>query len=160
MSGQTQFITLGIGEEVFAIPIAEVQEILDLRPVSRLPHAPASLVGLIDVRGGSVPVMDLRALLGLSPIDPGPGTRILVLEVALPTQRLRLGLIVDQVFEVTGLDDAPVDARPEIGRRWRSDCITGIGRRRGSFVILLDVARLILADSAVLSAADGLTLAA
>jgi purine-binding chemotaxis protein CheW len=111
MSEHTQYITLGIGEESFAIPIAHVQEILDLRPIARLPHAPACLVGLIDVRGQSVPVMDLRALLSLGPVEPGPGTRILVLEVMLPRGPLRLGLVVDRVFEVCELDNDTVDAR-------------------------------------------------
>ena len=155
MSEQQQYITLGIGEESFAIPIAHVQEILDLRPIARLPHAPACLVGLIDVRGQSVPVMDLRELLSLAPVEPGPGTRILVLEVVLASGPLRLGLVVDRVFEVCELDADTVDARPEIGRPWGSDCVAGIGRRSGGFVILLEVTRLIANDSALLAGMVG-----
>lgn len=157
MSKQQQYITLGIGEESFAIPIAHVQEILDLRPIARLPHAPHGLIGLIDVREQSMPVMDLRAMLGLPAMAAAPDTRILVLQLELEGRALRLGLVVDRVFEVTALDTASLDARPEIGRRWRSDCIAGIGRRRGGFVILLDVHRLIGEDGALMAEAETLS---
>lgn len=160
MSEQHQYITLGIGEESFAIPIAHVQEILDLRPIARLPHAPPGLIGLIDVREQSMPVMDLRAMLGLPPVAPAPDTRILVLQLVLESRALRLGLVVDRVFEVTALDTASLDSRPEIGRRWRSDCIAGIGRRLGGFVILLDVHRLIDEDGAVMAEVETLSEAA
>ncbi len=145
MSGQEQFITLGVGPEVFAIPIAHVQEILDLRPIARLPQAPPGLLGVTDLRGQSVAVVDLRALLGEPPAETGEGTRILVLELDVGGRALRLGLLVDSVFEVTALDDQ-AEPPPEIGRPWASSCIRGVGRRAGSFVIVLDVARLIGAD--------------
>lgn len=143
MSGQDQFITLGIEDEVFAIPIAQVQEILDLRPIARLPQAPHGLLGMTDLRGQSLAVVDLRALLGEPPAEPGEGTRILVLELDLRARRLRLGLLVDRVFEVTGLDDGRAEPPPDIGRPWASECIRGVGRRAGGFVIVLDMPRLI-----------------
>jgi purine-binding chemotaxis protein CheW len=143
MSGPEQFITLGVGAEVFAIPIAHVQEILDLRPIARLPQAPHGLLGMTDLRGQSVAVVDLRALLGEPPGETGEGTRILVLELDLGGRRLRLGLMVDRVFEVTGLDDDRAEPPPDIGRPWASDCIRGVGRRAGGFVIVLDIPRLI-----------------
>lgn len=157
MSEHQQYITLGIGEESFAIPILHVQEILDLRPIARLPHAPHGLVGLIDVREQSMPVMDLRAMLGLPSVTAAADTRILVLQLEMEHRALRLGLVVDRVFEVTALDTASLDARPEIGRRWSSDCIAGIGRRRGGFVILLDVHRLIGEDGALMAGVETLS---
>lgn len=143
MSGHDQYITLGVGEEVFAIPVAQVQEILDLRAIARLPHAPPELLGLTDVRGESVAVMELRALLGLAPAETGPGSRILVLELDMAGRRLRMGFLVERVFEVTSLDHDRAEPAPDIGRPWSSDGIRGIGRRAGGFVIVLDVPRLI-----------------
>ena len=61
----TQFVTLGIDREIFAVPVETVLEILDMRELFRMPDAPAWLAGLIDVRGRSVPVIDLRVKLGL-----------------------------------------------------------------------------------------------
>lgn len=155
MADHGQYITLGVGEEVFAIPVAHVQEILDLRPIAQLPHAPVSLLGLIDVRGQSVPVVDLRSMLGLPAVQTSQGTRILVLELTLSGRPLRLGLVVDRVFEVASLDEDRSEPAPEIGRPWRSDCIRGIGRRAGGFVIVLDIARLIGTEApSVLSVAE------
>ncbi|NGM20720.1 chemotaxis protein CheW [Roseomonas stagni] len=160
MAEHDQFVTLGAADEVFAIPVCQVQEILDLRPIARLPHTPSSFLGLTDVRGHSVPVVDLRSLLGLMPTEPSLGTRILVLELDLAGRRLRIGLLVDRVFEVTGLDAAQAEPAPDIGRRWQSDCIRGIGRRAGGFVVILDMPRLMGADEGAAMLLDDTALAA
>ncbi|WP_439816761.1 chemotaxis protein CheW [Zavarzinia sp. CC-PAN008] len=146
MADLTQYVTLGVDTDVFAIPVAQVQEILDLRPMSRLPHAPSYVRGLIDVRGTSVPVIDLRARLGLAPAEATAATRILVLQVPAGERVLVLGLIADSVFEVTALDDGRLEPPPEIGSRWRPEIMVGLGRRGAAFVVVLDVARLMAAD--------------
>lgn len=146
MAREDQYVTLGVDREVFAIPVGSVQEILDMREVSRLPHAPAYLLGIIDVRGRSVPVIDLRAKLGLPTVPTTPSTRILVLEVPIDGRALVLGLVTDRVFEVTSLDSEQIEPPPEIGGRWRSEYIVGVGRRREAFVIVFDVVRLFAAD--------------
>jgi purine-binding chemotaxis protein CheW len=150
MTEAMQYVTLGIERDVFGIAVESVQEILDMREVSRLPHAPASLLGLIDVRGRAVPVMDLRRKLGLPPAATTPHTRILVLEVAVGGRELVLGLVADRVFEVTGLDQDGLAPPPEIGNAWRADCLRGVGRRGDAFVIVLDLARLFAGDELAL----------
>lgn len=154
MTDDTQYVTLGIDREVFAIPVARVQEILDLCPISRLPHAPPYLLGMIDVRGRGVPVIDLRAKLGLFTAEATSSTRILVLEVTVGGKDLVLGLLADRVFEVTALDGGTLDPAPEIGVRWRSEYIVGVGRRGNAFVVVFDLSRLFAAeDLPLLSAA-------
>jgi purine-binding chemotaxis protein CheW len=137
-----QFVTLGIDREVFAVPVEAVVEILDMRPMFRLPEAPAYLAGLIDVRGRSVPVIDLRVKLGLPTAAATETTRILVLEITIAGRPLALGLIADRVFEVMALDVREVEAPPDIGVRWRSDYIRGVGRRDGGFVIIFNLPHL------------------
>ena len=148
IKADTQFVTMGIDREVFAINVDAVREILDARQISRLPNAPAALLGLIDVRGRAVPVMDLRVKLGLPPAAATEHTRIVVLDVQLDNRSLLLGLLADRVFEVTGLTDATPP--PEIGVRWRSEYIQGIGRRGQDFVIVFDLAHLLTADDVAL----------
>ncbi|WP_372395441.1 chemotaxis protein CheW [Azospirillum sp. HJ39] len=145
-----QYVTIGIDREVFAIEVGIVREILDMQPVTRLPHAPPSLVGMIDVRGQGVPTVDLRIKLGLPAVQTTPHTRILVLDVPLEGQPLRIGVVADRVFEVTALDGHALEAPPQVGGRWRSDCIQAIGRANGTFVIVFDIARLFAGDDAVL----------
>jgi purine-binding chemotaxis protein CheW len=145
-----QFVTLGIENEVYAVPVATVVEILDTRPVFRIPETPAYLAGLIDVRGRGVPVIDLRIKLGLSATTMTENTRILVLEVPVAGRQIVLGLIADRVFEVMPLDLRQLEAPPDIGVAWRSDYIRGVGRRGKGFVIVFDLAKLFSTDEAAI----------
>ena len=147
------FVTIGIDREVFAVPVETVLEILAMRPVFRIPEAPAHLKGLIDVRGRAVAVIDLRTKLGLPPVDADENTRIVVLDVVVQGRRLALGLVADRVFEVMTLDNKQIEQPPDIGMRWHSDYIRGIGRRLDSFVVVLDLERLFSTDAAAFMAA-------
>lgn len=147
-----KFVTLGVDREIFAVGVDAVREILDPRPMAALPHAPAFLSGIIDVRGQAVPVLDLRQKLGLPPAPLTEHSRIVVIEVALPGRELVLGLLTDRVFEVTELDDDSAGDAPDIGVRWRSDYIRAIGRRQGRFVIVFELARLFGSEEAALLA--------
>lgn len=146
MSTNSQFVTLGIDGEIFAVPVERVHEILDLQPVSRLPHAPSYLIGMVDVRGRTVPVIDLRIRLGLPQAPATEHTRIMVLEVSIGDRDLMVGLMADRVFEVTSLDGHGLDRPPEIGVRWKSEYIAGVGRRGEQFVIVLDLSHLLASE--------------
>jgi purine-binding chemotaxis protein CheW len=136
-------VILGCGEELFALPVARVQEILDLCPITRLPHAPPHLLGLIDVRGESVAVADLRRLLGQTPAPDSSATRIIVLWLALPDTRRMVALKTDRVIEVADLDPGGLDPVPEKGMfNWDDRLIAGIGRRNGRFIAVLDLERM------------------
>lgn len=143
-----QFVTLGIDREVFAVPVETVLEILDIRPTFRLPEAPAYLIGLIDVRGRAVPVIDLRTKLGLPSAGATESTRILVLDVNVAGRSLVLGLVADRVFEVAAFNARQIEPPPDIGLNWRSDYIRGVSRRNDGFVIIFDLARLFSAEEA------------
>ncbi|MGY2053237.1 chemotaxis protein CheW [Methylobacterium sp. JK268] len=153
MSSVWQYLTLGLDQETFGINIEHVQEILDYRPVSALPHAPAFLVGMIDVRGQSYPVVDLRTKLGLPPAAPTPATRIILLHVPVDGRSLPVGFVADRVFEVTELDGTDLEAAPEVGGRWRSRYIAGIGRKGSAFVVVFDLAGLMTDDARLLPTA-------
>jgi purine-binding chemotaxis protein CheW len=142
----TQFVMLGIDREVFAVPVDAVLEILDMRELFRVPDAPAHLAGLIDVRGRSVPVIDLRVKLGLPTAAVTEGTRIMVLEIPLAGRQLVLGLVADRVYEVASLDDGRLEPPPDIGTKWRSDYIRGVGRRGEHFVVIFDLGCLFASD--------------
>lgn len=142
----TQYVTLGIDREVFAVAVDKVREILDICPVSRVPNAPPFMLGVIDVRGRPVPVIDLRLRFGLSPVEKTENTRIVVIEVEVGSQALMMGLMADRVYEVTSLDEHGISPPPDIGVRWRSDYIQGVGRRGDAFVIIVDLGRLFSTD--------------
>ena len=153
-TGDAQFVTLGLGAEVFAVPVEYVREILDYAPPSALPEGPAYLLGLTDVRGRATPTLDLRIKLGLPAAAPTLATRILVLDVPVEGRQLSLGLVADRVIEVTAFSVEEIEPAPDIGVRWRSDYMRGVVRRDTGFVVLFDLARLLTSqDTAILDVA-------
>jgi purine-binding chemotaxis protein CheW len=143
MAERAQYVTLGVADDLFAAPVEKVQEILDMRPIARLPQTPETLLGMIDVRGQGIPVVDLRLTLGLPAAPDTENTRIIVLALAGQDADQRLGLRADRVFEVTILDDDALDPPPAVSGNWSGHCIAGIGRRNGRFVTVLDLERLL-----------------
>ncbi|MDQ1158206.1 purine-binding chemotaxis protein CheW [Sphingomonas sp. SORGH_AS 950] len=145
--GDIQVVVFGLGDEEFALPVTAVREILDHRPAYRVPAAPEWFLGLTDVRGLSVPMVDLRSRLGLPPVEPTLTTRILVVDMTgAGGAPLALGLVVDRVLDVSTFAADSVEGSPDIGGRWRSQQIEAILRRGAGFVALLDPARLFGAD--------------
>lgn len=136
------YVTLGVGDDVFAVDVGYVRQILDNQPVSGLPQAPSFLVGMIDVRGCTVPVVSLRRKLGFADTTVTDRSRILVLEVPIQDKTLALGLLCDRVFDVAEFSAQGLEAAPEIGIGWKSEYIKAVGRWRGRFVIIFDMERL------------------
>ena len=146
--GDIQVVVFGLGEEEFALPVTTVREILDHRNAYRVPHAPDWFLGLTDVRGASVPMVDLRVRLGMVPAAVTLTTRILVVDMpgggnGAP---IALGLVVDRVLDVSTFTADAIEGSPELGGRWRSQQIEAILRRGAGFVALLDPVRLFAAD--------------
>jgi len=140
------YVTLGVGDEIFAVDVAIVREILAYRTVVHLPNAPPLLVGVIDVRGCTVPVIALRLKLGLPAVSITDDTRILVLEIDVEGRQLVVGLLADRVFEVAEFEIDGLEAAPDVGVRWKSEYIRGIGRLRGEFVIIFDMEHLLSSE--------------
>ncbi|MDO1580504.1 chemotaxis protein CheW [Rhizobium oryzicola] len=141
-STEAQFVTFSLGDEIFAVPVEVVREILDHEEPFKIPHGPDYLLGLRDVRGQGVPVIDLRIRLGMTRTEKTPHTRILVLDVPVESRMLALGLVADRVYEVVPFMKTQIETAPDIGVRWRSDYIAGVVRRESGFVVIIDLARL------------------
>lgn len=139
---ESQYVTFSLENECFAVPVEVVREILDHEDPFRIPHGPDYLLGLRDVRGHGVPVIDLRLRLGMSQTKKTPHTRILVIDVPIDGRPLSLGLVADRVFEVISFRNDAIEAAPDIGIRWQSDYIAGVVRRSGDFVVIVNLVRL------------------
>jgi purine-binding chemotaxis protein CheW len=150
-STHTQYVTFSLGEEVFAVPVDVVREILDHEDAFKIPHGPDYLLGLRDVRGQGVPVIDLRLRLGMSKTIKTSHTRILVLDIPLGEKALALGLVADKVFEVTPFSLDQIETAPDIGISWNSSYIAGVVRREGDFVVIIDLAQLFSGEASDLA---------
>ena len=142
MAETAQYLTLGLDGETFGIEIRNVREILDMRPISKLPHAPNFLLGMIDVRGTSYPIVDLRIKLDLPSVSATEATRIIILDVPVDERLVGVGFVADRVFEVTGIDESQIEQPPVVGGRWKSDYLAGIGKKGDGFVAIFDLAKL------------------
>ena len=143
------YVTLGVGTDVFAVDVCYVREILDCQPMANLPQAPAFLVGMIDVRGRAVPVVDLRRRLGFPPAATTDFHRILVLEIPVRGRALMLALLCDRVFDVAEFATTGLETAPELGVSWKSEYIKAIGRWRGAFVIIFDMEKMFSTDEII-----------
>jgi purine-binding chemotaxis protein CheW len=140
MTNETsQYITFKLGDELFAIDVAQVREVLEVSQITKVPTAPASMRGVVNVRGQATPVVDLRLRFGLPQGTDTVHTRIIVMELQLDGEATVLGGIADSVHEVIELDSSNIEAPPRIAMRWRADFIQGMGKRGDDFIIILDV---------------------
>jgi purine-binding chemotaxis protein CheW len=142
----TQYLTFKLGEEIFALDVAQVREVLDLTPITKVPRAPDFMRGVINVRGSVVPVVDMRLKFGMSKTDNTVDTRVVVMDLSLDGDNTVLGALADSVHEVMDLEPAQIEEPPKIGSRWKSECIKGIGKRDDEFIIILDIDRVFSTD--------------
>ena len=150
-----QYITFKLGDEVFAINVGQVREVLDLSLITKVPTAPAYMRGVVNVRGNAIPVVDLRLKFGLPQASDTVQTRIVVLELDLDGEPVVLGGLADSVHEVIELEPGQIDEPPRIGMRWKTELIQGMGKRGDQFIIILDIAKVFsLEDAAFLKKTD------
>ena len=143
-----QYLTFMLAGEMFAIGILAIKEIIEYGSLTPVPMMPASVRGVINLRGAVVPVMDLLARFGK---PPSPVTRrscIVIVEVANDEERQVIGVAVDAVNEVLDIAPADIEPPPAFGARIRSDFIHGMGKVKGKFVILLDANHVLSLDEA------------
>lgn len=148
-----QYITFKLGDELFAINVFQVREVLDLSPVTKVPTAPPYLRGVVNVRGKAVPVVDLRCRFGLPQTADTVHTRIVVLELELEGQMCVVGGQADSVHEVIELEASEIAPPPRLATRWKTDIVRGMARRGNDFIIVLDVGA-VFAGADVLAAED------
>ncbi len=139
MSESNQYLTFKLGDELFAIEVAHVHEILEITHITRVPTAPEYMRGVVNVRGKAIPVADLRLKFGLPPASDSVNTRIVVMDVELDNEVTVIGGIADSVHEVIELDADQIAPPPRIALRWRTELIKGMGRRGSDFIIILEI---------------------
>ncbi len=137
----TQYLTYKLADEIFAVDVAKVREILDFTPATKVPGTPEFMRGVINVRGNVVPVVDMRLKFGLSKTEKTVDTCIVVMEITVDEDTTVLGALVDSVQEVFEIEASQIEPPPRMGTRWRTEFIKGIGKRNNELIIILDIDR-------------------
>lgn len=141
-----QYLTFQLGEEIFALDVATVREVLDFTTLTEVPRTPAFMRGVINLRGSVVPVVDLRLAFGMSRTEKTVNTCIVVVEVHIDGETLIIGALADSVEEVIDLEPEQIQPPPSVGTAIRTDFIQGMGRRESTFLMILDIDRVFSPD--------------
>ena len=138
-----KFLGFWLGSGEYAIDIDHVREIVRPPPITEVPRAPAHILGVVTVRGEVIAVLDPRKRLKISPEPPPPSARIIICDAGEgPT-----GMLVDGVSQVVRLPPAAIEPRPSAMSGLEAEYLSGIGRDRGRFFILLDVRALLRCEA-------------
>lgn len=136
-----QLVTFELAEEEFAINILNVQEIIRLLPITRVPNTPSFVDGVINLRGKVIPVIDMRRRFKLPPKEYTSNTRIIVMNLKTQT----VGFVLDAVSEVLRLPLSVIEDPPAVVAGIGSEYLDGVGKLQDRLLILLDLEKLLLA---------------
>lgn len=150
MSEAKQYLTFKLEDEVFAVDVANIREILDFIPATKVPGTPEYMRGVINVRGSVIPVMDMRLKFGLPRGEETVNTCIVVLEIAAENDKTVLGALADSVQEVFEMEETAIEPPPKLGTRWKREFLKGIGKRGDVLVIILDINKVFTTDEIAL----------
>jgi purine-binding chemotaxis protein CheW len=140
--GAQQVLTFKLADEEYGLGILMVQEIRGWSAVTAVPHAPEWVLGVIDLRGVVVPIIDLRQRFRMPPAQFGPATVVIVIRVPEGGAERTVGLVVDAVSEVYDIEAAAFRALPELGSAESSAMVQGLAQADGKTLILLDARQL------------------
>ncbi|HIJ76219.1 MAG TPA: chemotaxis protein CheW [Deltaproteobacteria bacterium] len=142
----SQYLTFKLEDEVFALDIAKVREVLDFTLIAKVPQTPDFMLGVINLRGTVVPVVDMRLKFGMTRTETTVNTCIIIVEIEVDGENTVLGALVDSVQEVMDLDPDQIEPAPRIGTRLNTKFIKGMGKRDNHFIIILDIDKIFSSD--------------
>jgi len=129
-----QWVTFQLSDETYGIRVLKVQEVQRYSEVSPIPGAPSYVLGIINLRGSVISVLNTREKFGLPDIETTDDTRIVILE----SGKQVIGILVDCVAEVVSLAASEIDLAPNVGNEDSAKFIDGVSNKNGELVILLD----------------------
>ncbi|MBE7415779.1 MAG: chemotaxis protein CheW [Deltaproteobacteria bacterium] len=139
VSENMQYLTFRLEDEVFALDITQVREVLDFTTVTKVPRTPDFMRGVINLRGSVVPVVDMRLKFCMSRTEQTVNTCIIIVEISLDGEKLVIGALADSVQEVIEIEPGQIEPPPRIGTRLNTEFIKGMGKRDEQFIIILDI---------------------
>ena len=146
MEESGQYLTFWQRDEMFAVGILGIKEIIEYTKLTTVPLMPDFISGVINIRGAVVPVIDLSARFGREAAVPTRRSCIVIIETVNDNEKIDIGIIVDSVSEVLAIPPAEIEPAPRFGTNIRADFISGMGKVNDKFVIILDISRVLSID--------------
>jgi purine-binding chemotaxis protein CheW len=137
-----KYLTFALSGEEYGLPVLKVREIIKILNITAVPQSPQYVKGVINLRGKVIPVVDLRLKFGFMSQDYDERTCIIVVEVALQTSKVMMGVVVDAVSEVLTITADEIEATPDFGEHVNTDFMMGVAKIKGRVKFLLDLDRI------------------
>lgn len=141
-----QMLTFVLGDETYGVDILRVQEIRGWSPVTRIPQSPQHVLGVLNLRGSIVPIVDLRMRLSFASAEYNAVTVIIVLSIEAAHGRRDVGVVVDAVSDVVNVPISDMKPAPDLGSQVNTEYIQGLATIADRMVMLLDIDHLISSD--------------
>ena len=135
----SQWVTFRLADEIYGIDVLQVQEVLRITEISPVPGAPDYVLGIINLRGNVVTVIDARSRFGLPPQETDDASRIIVVDAYEKV----VGILVDNVSEVAYVSNSEIELAPNVGTEDSNKFVSGVSNRDGELLIMVDLAKLI-----------------
>jgi purine-binding chemotaxis protein CheW len=134
-----QYLSFTIGDEIYALDIMKVREVLVYTKITKVPCTPAYMLGVINLRGSIVPVIDISLKFGMMNNEKITRKCIIIIEVIIENEELIIGALVDSVQEVFELEKTQIEPPPKFATTLHSEFITGMGKYDDKLIIILDI---------------------
>lgn len=131
-----RYLSFSLGQEDYAIPLLEVREVIAITETTSVPYAPPYFIGIMNLRGQVISVIDLRKKFAIKPKETSE-TAIIICDLGT----VSLGVVVDSVNAVLLANASDISERPEIDNTKRTEFITGVYRKDDKLILLLDIAK-------------------
>ncbi len=148
-----KYLTFGLDGEEYGLEILKVREIIGMMDITSVPRTPEFVLGVINLRGNVIPVIDLRCKFGMEPGEQTEETCIIVVDV----DGMEMGILVDRVSEVLDITGEEIQPPPAFGVTVNTDFILGIGKAASKVTILLNINRVLTSSDAATVAEVGET---
>jgi purine-binding chemotaxis protein CheW len=135
----TQYLTFKLDDEIFALDVGKVREVLEHTKITKVPRTPDFMLGVINLRGSVVPVVDMRLKFDMEKTEKTVNTCIIITEVEMDDDITVLGALADSVQEVVDLEPEQIEPAPRIGTSINTDFIKGMGKSDEHFTMILDI---------------------
>jgi len=137
-----QWVTFKLEQETYGVNVMQVQEVLRYSDIAPVPGAPSYVLGIINLRGSVVTVIDTRSRFGLMPSDVTDNTRVVIIE----SDKQVIGILVDSVAEVVYMKASEIEMAPNVGTDESAKFIKGVCNRENELLILVDLDKLLSDD--------------
>ena len=134
-----QYFTFRLGTEVYAIDIRKVKEVLEVLKITHVPQSADFKLGVINLRGTIVPIIDLHRKFNLPGYEETINSSIIIVQTVIDDETVTIGSIVDEVEEVIRLEPKRIDDTLKLGSQLKANYISSIGKKGDDFIIILDV---------------------